>query len=217
MNFRNTFASAIIFTALIGSAQAASLTPKGNHQNWNGASFGFHGGYHFSNITQAGCVGICPDGSDGVDGAFFSVIGAYDYQKPGDNVVIGAYVVVPLFTPDVNLNIGGFNFNVDPQYSIAGGVRFGVTFDDMLAYAFGGYQITMVDVTGPFGGSSANHNGTHFGIGLERVFARNWTMDIRYTFVDVNRELYSLGGGPELFGEQGNIFTIGFNYHLEPR
>ena len=58
------------------------------------------------------------------------------------------------------------------------------------------------------------HNGFVAGAGLEWAFARNWSLDGRYTYMDFSKEPYNFGGGIVHWAEDLHNVSLGVNYRF---
>lgn len=183
--------------------------------NWTGFYAGLGAGYHSGSLTQAGCVGLCPTDS-GYKGAFlYGQLGA-DYQF-ANNIVLGVFVAGPLTQINRSVDIGfGINFDVRPKYLINVNARLGYAFDNILPYVFAGVATARISVNPPFGGAtvSNNYTGPVVGVGLEYAFARNWSLDLKYSYVSLPNRTYNFGGGPEDFGERSHNFIAAVNFRF---
>src|SRR5665213_2313174 len=107
--------------------KARPITPQ--VMNWTGFYGGIFGGYHDGDITQQGCTGLCAV-NPRLTGGLFGLQAGYDYQF-SDNVVIGAFALLPLVRPTTTINIGGpgLDFHVKPRFAAVLAGRLGMAFD----------------------------------------------------------------------------------------
>jgi outer membrane immunogenic protein len=183
--------------------------------NWTGVYGGIFGGYHDGDITQSGCVGMCAVDPH-LRGGIFGLQAGFDYQF-SNNIVTGVFGWVPLVRPETTINIGpGADFDVRPQFAAVVAGRVGYAINNWLPYAFGGVALSSVKVHSRMMNltPSNSYTGPAFGVGVEYAFLPNWSVDLRYTYLDFPKKTYDFGGGPEQYGEHSNNFTVGLNYRF---
>jgi len=150
--------------------------------SWTGVYAGAFVGYHWGDFQTTDCVGLCPIGPK-LDGAFAGIQFGGDYQF-ANNVVLGGFAMIPLWRPDTTVPlVPGVSFATDTKAVLIVAGRVGYAFNTVLPYAFGGYAYAKSEVTASFNGVTVEkgHNGFVVGAGLEWAFARNWSLDGRYT------------------------------------
>lgn len=219
MKIRSLVAAIVALPVLAVSAFAADMPVKARMYaepvvTWTGPYLGIFGGGHTGRVTQSGCVGAC-SGGEHINVGLFGVQGGYDWQT-ASNIVWGVFAWVPVIpTKDtVPANPGNIPFQVRGQFQGIIGARLGVAMGNALPYVFAGPGVVHAKITGPFGSDSATHTVLAVGAGLEYRLARNWSVDLRYTYTSIRKETYNLGGGPEQMGDNGSNFTAGVNYRF---
>lgn len=178
--------------------------------SWTGVYVGAFVGYHWGDLESTGCTGICPI-SPSMKGGFAGVQFGGDYQF-ANNVVIGGFAMIPLWRPDtdITLPLVGVNFATDTKAVLVVAGRVGYAFNTVLPYAFGGYAYAKVEATSSINGVSVEngHNGFVAGAGLEWAFARNWSLDGRYTYMDFSKEPYFFGPPTQVVNWQAESHNV---------
>ncbi len=184
-------------------------------QNWTGFYLGLFGGYHSGNITQAGCVGLCPVDPT-LKGGLFGIQAGYDYQF-NNNVVVGVFGWLPVTRPKGVTTLGpGLDFHIDPKFAWVGAARVGYAYDRWLPYVFGGVGYARIDVHSDVTNitSSNSYYGPVVGLGVEYAITRNISIDLRYMYSTAPKKTYDFGGGPEDYGERASNYLASVNYRF---
>jgi opacity protein-like surface antigen len=223
MRFRSGLVALVAFAALSAPALAADMPVKARPYvepvvNWTGFYAGAFVGYHWGDITQAGCTGLCAV-NPRLDGAVAGVQFGYDYEF-ANNMVLGAFGWIPVVAPRATINLGapGLDFHEKPRFTAVGAVRLGMAMGmgKVLPYVFvgGGFVNNEIhsDVTNVT--PSATHTAMVAGVGVEYRLARNWSVDARYMYGYVAKETYDFGGGPEQYGENSSNVLFAINYRF---
>lgn len=194
--------------------KARPITPQ--VMNWTGFYGGVFGGYHDGNITQEGCVGLCAVDPK-LRGGLFGLQAGFDYQF-SNNLVVGAFGLLPLVRPTTTINIGGpgLDFHVKPQFAAVLAGRVGMAFDRWLPYVLGGAGFATVEVHSDVTGLTPSNSyvGPVFGAGVEYAFTRHVSVDFRYIYQSLPLKTYDFGGGLEQYGEHSSNFLLSLNYRL---
>jgi len=219
MKLRLVVAATAIWASLGASAMAADMAVKAPvyvepaSLSWTGGYVGAFVGYHWGDITQSGCVGICPGAGDNMNVWFGGLQFGYDWQMP-NNWVIGIAARIPVLAENQSINLPGATFEVEPRFQAMLAGRLGYAMNNFLPYVAAGVALSKNKISGPFGSDSATHTGFGAGFGLEYRLARNWSVDFRYMYAKFAKETYNLGGGPEQFGDRSSNVMFGVNYRL---
>ncbi len=186
--------------------------------NWTGWYLGASVGYVDGRVTNGtpafpATANIAPKGFVG------TVLGGYDYQFVGSNIVLGARLAVPLLSISDSTPSGvGPTFSGKVKSAVVAAGRIGVAVDRFLPYFIAGGiwgrgEGTVVGI----GSARATHNGFIVGGGVEYRLAQNWSIDANYTYVSMSKETYNFtpfGGLAVQQGFNSNNFTIGVNYRF---
>jgi opacity protein-like surface antigen len=218
MKLRLSVIAVAIFALLGGQAVAADMAVKAPRYvdpvvNWTGGYVGGFVGYHWGNITQSGCTGICPGSGDNVDVWYGGLQVGYDWQMP-NNWVFGLQARVPVIAQDEHLSIGGTSFHEKPRFQATASARLGYAMGMWLPYVNVGVGVSNNKIEGPAGSDTNTHFGLGAGAGVEYRLARNWSVDLRYMYATFFKEAYNLGGGPEKFGDNSSNVTLAINYRF---
>jgi len=226
MSLKKFFACAAIVGSLfsLGAAKAADMyipvkavAAPVPYVDWTGFYAGLAAGYHTGKITEAGCVGICPNGAR-VKGLFLLGQAGYDYQF-ANNVVLGVFAAVPLIpmkATNVNLPPLG-TYRTKANFVANFNARLGYAYMNWLPYVFGGVVFANTTVTEPSSLKfSKTYTGYALGFGVEYALSRKWSVDAKYSYIHLPKKTYLFTGalGPEQFGEDSSNFMIGANYHF---
>lgn len=181
------FAAIVMSVGAAGGAQAQSY-------DWSGFYFGGHVGYSWANsdYTLTNAVGpenFSHDPNGWMGGAHVGL------QKQWSNVVAG--VEVSWSATDLSdsqtavLQPGRVRqIDIDSLFTITG--RLGLTFNDWLVYAKGGYANADIDTfainpaTNVSGSTSGREHGWTIGTGLEKALTSNLILGVEYNFVRLN-------------------------------
>lgn len=182
--------------------------------DWTGFYAGVGIGFHAGDITQSGCVGICPDGAE-LNKAFGAVTVGYDLQF-ANNVVIGAYAIVPFTRIDKTFDLAGFLFPQETHFAANVSARLGVTFGNWMPYLSAGVTYADVSIHNNFTNitDSNTHFGPSVGVGVEYRFSQHLSIDGKFFYVHLPKKTYDLGGGPEQFGEDSGNLLLTANYRF---
>lgn len=223
---RYIFAAATLLAAAVlnTGAMAADMPMKARgpayvyapEMSWTGFYMGIFGGYHAGNITQSGCVGLCPVDPK-LNGGLFGLQVGYDYQF-ANRVVAGVFGWVPLTRPQADINIGGpgLDFHVKPTFAYVIAGRLGYAYDKWLPYVFGGLGYAKVEVHSDVTGLTPTNSyyGPVVGLGLEYAITRNISFDLRYMYSSAPLKTYDFGGGLEDYGERASNYLAAINYRF---
>lgn len=227
MSFRKlaVLGAALAGVFAFGAANAADLGAKVHYKapapaqyvSWTGPYVGLAVGYHSGKITQAGCVGFCPNGAT-VKGAFLMSQFGYDYQL-ANNIVIGAFGAIPLTRikpTDVSIGLPGFTFRTTPKFVANFNARIGYAYQNFLPYVFGGIVFAKTTVNNPFTFVDFNktYTGYALGAGVEYAINRNWSLDAKYSYIHLPKESYAFGGPVQQYGEDSHNIMMGVNYRF---
>jgi outer membrane immunogenic protein len=221
MKFRIGIFALAMVTALSGQATAADMAVKATPRvvtpvmNWTGWYVGAFVGYHWGNITESGCVGICPSGDD--PRMWYGGLQAgYDWHMP-NNWVFGLQARIPVIAEDDTVIATGVPFRVKPRFQAFGSARLGYAMGPMgewLPYVAAGVGVARNTLSGLGASDSATHVGFGAGLGVEYRVARNWSVDLRYMYATFPKETYNLGVPGEKFGDNSSNVTLAVNYRF---
>jgi outer membrane immunogenic protein len=222
MRFRSTFVAVMALVLISAPAVAADMPVKAQPYaapalaaTWTGPYVGAFVGYHWGDITQSGCVGLCPDGQQ-IRVGFGGVQLGYDWQMP-NNWVIGLSARIPVASGEQTVSLApGIDFREKPEFEAFFTARAGYAMGNWLPYlAFGGGFARNRIYSGVTGiEDSATHTGIGGGAGIEYRLAHNWSVDLRYMYAVFSKETYDLGGGPEQFGDESSNVMFAVNYRF---
>lgn len=220
MRFRSWLAAAAAVVCMSASAGAADMPVKAQPYvaptiNWTGGYIGAFAGYHFGKVTQSGCVGACSEGEP-INAGLFGVQFGYDWQMPSSNMVWGVLAMVPVIPVEdtVQANPGGINFKTRASFEAIAAARLGFAYNNALIYGFAGPGAVRNKISGPAGSDSAWHTVAAVGLGVEYRLARNWSVDLRYTYASIFKATYNVGGGNEKMGDNSSNVTAAINYRF---
>lgn len=181
--------------------------------NWTGFYVGAFGGYHYGNVTQEGCVGLCPVDPK-LKGGLFGFQGGYDYEF-SNHVVLGGFGWVPLTRLTASYDLGsGLIYDVRTRFAALAAARVGYAFDRWLPYVFGGVGYANIEISS--GGTSwrEGYFGPVVGLGVEYSLMCHVSVDFRYMYSSAPKKTYDFGGGPEQYGEFASNFLAAVNYRF---
>jgi len=215
------FLALIVAVSTIGAASAADMPAKvrgpvvDQKMSWTGFYLGLFGGYHAGNITQSGCVGLCPVDPK-IEGGLFGIQAGYDYEF-SNHVVLGAFGWVPLTRPKSTVSLGpGLDFHVNPTWAAVIAGRVGYAFDRWLPYVFGGVGFARVEVHSDVTGLTPSNDftGPVVGFGVEYAILPHVSIDLRYMYSTAPKADFDFGGGVEQYGERASNFLASVNYRF---
>jgi outer membrane immunogenic protein len=184
--------------------------------NWTGVYGGVYVGYHSGDMNISDCVGICPINPTKLSGGFAGVKFGGDYQF-ANRVVLGGFVSIPVWSPDTTITpFPGINFTMESKFLWVVAGRVGYAFDNVLPFAFAGYASAKIEGVSQFNGitNTVTHDGFVAGAGVEWAFARNWSLDLTYTYMDMSAEPYNFGGGIVRWSGDSQNVSLGVNYRF---
>jgi outer membrane immunogenic protein len=226
MKFRIGILALAILAAFSGRASAADMPVKAARvvpapapamMSWTGWYIGAFVGYHWGNITESGCVGICPSGDDPrIWGA--GIQAGYDWHMP-NNWVFGLQARIPVFAEHDTVVATGVPFSVKPRFQAFGSARLGYAMGPMgawLPYVNLGIGVGSNRLSGLGASDTATHVVLGAGAGIEYRLSRNWSVDLRYMYASWLKETYNLGVPGEKFGDNSSNVTLAVNYRFNP-
>ncbi|MDV2967444.1 outer membrane beta-barrel protein [Nitratireductor aquimarinus] len=218
---RLTIATALLLAVGATSVHAADTFPSAGEapaEKWQGFYAGAWLGYHWGNIENTYCNGICGDDLD-LSGAVGGVEVGYNFVVD-QNWVLGVFANVPLLKPQEDADVPIFGtYDIDPRWAAYTGVKIGRAYGQWMPYGLVGLGVARVKVTDPVGtSSSATHLSGVVGAGVEYMFADNWSLDGRFVYSFSNEKDYDFCTGgfscPSGYKENAPNVTIGLNYQF---
>lgn len=194
-------------TCLTCSMAIAADSPP----TWTGFYLGGHVGY----LDGEGKSTTPGDPVVGIDGTTFGVAAGYDYQL-SNKVVLGAFLSVPLVTPDTTYNpVPAIAISAELKRSYAVGGRIGYAVDRWMPYAFAGWMRGRGELTSaqfPAVNQTRTHDGYTVGFGLDFAVTRNWIVGGRFAYTDFDEETYTGFGTPRSIGFKANNYAVTVRY-----
>jgi outer membrane immunogenic protein len=192
------------------------MSPVPEAYNWTGFYVGAAGQWHDGTILDENCEGLC-EHHHHVGQAYLSIDGGFDYQL-SNNVVLGAFGWLGV-TPVKDISVLAPGVTVRGATDFAGfiGGRIGYAMGAFLPYAFIGVERVHGSVTvdvAPIPTNVRTHTGVGGGVGLEYRIARDWSIDGRYMYSELDRQSYDFGGGITTAAESAHTFSLGVNYRF---
>ncbi|MEF2547641.1 porin family protein [Aurantimonas sp. E1-2-R+4] len=204
----------IMLSATVPAFAADIVDQEVFDARWTGFYAGVFGGYHAGDITNSDCVGVCP-----ADPEYRSwgggIKAGYDYEF-SNNVVLGAYALVPLWADQDSFSIfnGALTFTYEPKFVASLGARLGYDIGyGLLPYIGGGYTVARIEANDGLQSIDVTHHGVHLAVGLEYLLTDNVSTDLRYTHYRLGKEVYDFGV-PSTWGENANAISVGVNYRF---
>ena len=200
-----------MFLANPAAAQTNEAAP-----DWSGFYAGVQAAYHFGEVDDSECVGLCADDNN-VDDGYLAIQAGYDAQV-SENFVLGVMGWVGVTPVEEETQLTP-TITVRGKTDFAGflGVRAGLAAGPLLPYAYAGYLHVSGTVTNdgaPIPKNERDHGGIGVGVGAEYRIARSFSIDGRYMYSDLGNEAYDFGGGPTSYGEQAHTFSLAVNYRF---
>lgn len=186
------------------------VAPVPHIYNWTGFFVGVHVGYQSGSVINE-CPGGCPDHK--ISSMFGGVQGGYNYQL-ANNLVLGVWATIPIVSTHSDLVTIAGNFPAELRWAAAAGGRVGYAVGRYLPFVFAGGVIGGGRAGSPFAGSEdKQHTGFTVGGGFEYAINSNWSTALRYAYVEMSKEAYSIFPG-ERFGYRTNTIALGLNYRF---
>jgi outer membrane immunogenic protein len=183
---------------------------------WQGLYIGAHlgGAWGSSDVTT-------PFGAGSADTSGFLGGGQIGYNwQLNPNWVIGVEGDMSWTNADASRVIGPATVAVEHNWygTLAG--RLGYTAGPWMIYGKGGGAWMDVDYTGTIGAGSVTTSDTRggwmVGVGLEWMFAPQWSAKVEYNYLDFgsNNVTFPALGTAATIDNQVNLFKVGLNYKL---
>lgn len=215
--------SGLAFAAFaVGPAIAADMpvkaAPFAPVPIWTGFYLGAGAGYSWGQV-ETGAVANPDAAALRPKGAFAVLQGGYDYQF-SNNVVLGVRLTVPIlgmsdsrFSP-----VAGTNIETRARSAVLLGTRLGYAMGNWMPYVLGGFVWARGEGTS-VGCCTvrANHTGGFIGGGIETLIARNWSVELNYSYVSVGKSDYDFtpfGGSVLQYGYNSHNLTAAVNYRF---
>jgi outer membrane immunogenic protein len=204
-------AGASMFSATEAAAQANEAAP-----DWSGLYVGAQAAYHFGDVDDSECEGLCADDTSVEDG-YLAIQAGYDAEV-GENMVVGVMGWIGV-TPVEQVTQLTPTITVRGETDFAGfvGARAGLNAGSLMPYAFAGYlhvSGTVTNEAAPIKENERSHDGFGLGVGAEYRIARHFSIDGRYMYSDLGDEEYDFGGGPTPYGEQAHTLSLAVNFRF---
>jgi opacity protein-like surface antigen len=108
------------------------------------------------------------------------------------------------------------NFDVSPQFFVTLNGRLGYALGNFLPYVYAGAAWTKLSISHPIINITVTNTYTApvLGLGLEYRFADHWSVDFKYSHIELPKRTYDFGGGPEQYGERADNFMVSVNFRL---
>lgn len=163
----------------MGPQQPSFAAPA--RRNWSGFFAGLQGGYGFGNTTLS-VPGVFSFRGIGSQGLFGGVIGGYDHQFAGTNIVAGLEGDASLSSIKTTISFGGASASIGSDWNVGLRARLGyVMAGSIMPYVSAGYGWTHVRSSGFGGGAfSQNLSGFQLGAGLETMLTTNVALRAEY-------------------------------------
>jgi outer membrane immunogenic protein len=191
--------------AAIGGAGAAQAQEP---FTWTGFYIGAKAGYIWGNVDADSGVG---DADANPEGFLLGGQAGYDYQLPGSNIVLGAFVAAPVLFADDEETVVGLDVEAELDWAVTIAARAGYAFGDLLPYVMAGY--TMGEGTGSVDGGgidqeiTESHDGYLVGLGADLRLDENFAVGFGWTYTDLSEETYNFPV-PVSAGFDGNAIFL---------
>jgi outer membrane autotransporter protein len=188
-------------------AAAADLTkgaPPPIVYTWNGFYVGGHVGGATSSEDLSG-VSVDPGGVLG------GLQAGYNYQL-SPNWLIGVEGELS-WTSASGSNL---DFQSNHHWYDTLDARLGYTMGSWLLYAKGGAAWMNADYLTPGASTNVTRSGGDIGVGVEYMFAPQWSAKAEYTFLDFGNDNLGPPFGGVGVNTQVSEFKVGVNYHFTP-
>ena len=221
---RIIFSVAVLFSAVVGQANAADLPPEVSPYrapamvaaptfSWTGGYVGFNAGYGFGKASAFGS-------SETVNG--FVTGGQIGFNWQTGPLVVGLEGDFQGSLQSKTTSVAVLGVLVSEKDSVPwfGSVRgrVGAAFDRVMIYATGGYAYTefKIDVTaGALSSTSHTNKGAPiYGAGVEWMFANRWSAKAEFLRFDTGNTNVTLFGATFPAKLTDNIGSVGVNFHF---
>jgi outer membrane immunogenic protein len=211
-------AAAVVSVALCGAAGAADIAPRTSVYTsptpvsmWDGIYVGIHGGHGWGDVDVR--IAAAP-GSGSPKGSFGGVQFGFNYMIT-PNWLVGSEVDASF--GDISDNTAPFapsNFEVDVFGTARG--RLGYAHGPWLLYVTGGMAWAKPEWTVPGGVRNERaHVGWTGGLGVEYLFAPNWSVKAEYLYADFGETRRNVGGAVPVDTDLTmSMVRLGLNYHF---
>lgn len=175
--------------------------------DWNGTYVGGEVGYGFGRYNVNGTAGKQHFDKDGVVGGIY---GGYNYMVTPD-VLVGAEADLGI-GPSAKFTYGGTPTKVDN--GIGGSIRgrVGYAFDNVLVYGTTGLAVGQGKASFNGGSDDNTHVGFVVGAGVEAALTDNIIARAEYTYTDMDKKTYTVGGQSEKADLDGSVISLGLGY-----
>ncbi|SON57038.1 Opacity protein antigens [Hartmannibacter diazotrophicus] len=175
--------------------------------DWSGAYVGGEVGYGFGSYGVNGTAGKQNFDKDGFVGG---VYGGYNYMVTPD-VLLGAEADLG-FGSSATFTYGGTPTKAES--SVAGSIRgrVGYAFDNVLVYGTTGVALGQGKASFNGGSDENTHVGWVVGAGVEAALTDNIIARAEYTYTDMDKKTYSVGGQSEKADLDGSVISLGLGY-----
>jgi outer membrane immunogenic protein len=221
----STLLAAASLLALSQAAYAADMSrpvykaapPPAPVWTWQGLYIGGHlgGGWASDDVTATGFGTGSLDSSGFIGGGQIG----YNFQL-NPNWVVGVEGDISWSGVDGSRNVGAFAATSDHNWYATLAGRLGYTTGPWMIYGKGGGAWADVDYAGTVAGVSSTwgdtRSGWMVGVGLEWMFAPQWSAKVEYNYLDfggTTRTLPALGTVVTT-DSQVNLIKVGINYKL---
>jgi outer membrane immunogenic protein len=163
-----------------GPSQPSFAAPR--RADWTGFYAGVQGGYGFGNTTVS-VPGAFAFRGIGSQGLFAGVIGGYDHQFAGTNIVAGIEADIGISTVKTSLNIAGFGLSIGSDWNAGVRARLGyVMGGSIMPYVMAGYGWTHVNFSVPGVNAGLSTAGLQLGAGVETMLTTNLALRADYIY-----------------------------------
>ncbi|WP_168201731.1 outer membrane protein [Phreatobacter aquaticus] len=164
----------------LGAAEQYQAFAAPRRADWSGFYAGVQGGYGFGNTTLA-VPGLFSFRGIGSQGLFGGVLGGYDHQFAGTNIVAGIEADAGISTVRTTLNVAGFGASIGSDWNAGVRGRLGyVIGGSVMPYLSAGYGWTHVNISLPGASAGWMSSGLQLGAGVETMLTANLALRAEY-------------------------------------
>ncbi len=182
--------------------------------DWSGfyiGAAGFAGGFNTGIDLNFGPVAIDVDGigGEGVGGEL-----QIGYDHDFGSFVAGIQLSGRIGNTATNLELGGFNLDIEADYGFDALLRAGYEVGPAtLAYVIGGYSYQHVDVSSPIFNDNYDLDGLTIGTGVEAAVTEHLSASLEYRYTFYEDVDFDLGPGADLsFKPNSQTARLGLKY-----
>ena len=208
---RQVLAAGALSLMTLGAAHSADYAEMTPAAVWTGFYAGLHVGYVSGEVDAPAAFPASLD----PNGFFAGVQAGYNHQLVND-IVLGAWLSVPVAFADDSAPAFGGVFDAELNWVVAAGGRVGYALDNILPFVFAGVAFGEGTGTATFGGVTLfNLSETHFGFtvgaGVDYRVHENWAVGFRYAYLNMADETYAFAT-PASVGFESHSVSATFNY-----